>query len=153
MSISLAVAVLLLGVADSMVGSYFVLFVTEYAGLTPLETGVFVSVHGAAGIMIAWLAGHGFDRRPSRLYAAVSMLCGGVALWLMPLIRSYPLFLLLAVTLLGALAAAFPQLFALGRHLLGDGSTAGRSVTLLRSVWSLAWAAGPLIGAGVRAVA
>ncbi|WP_433790921.1 MFS transporter [Actinoplanes sp. CA-252034] len=153
MSMSLAVAVLLLGVADSMVGSYFVLFVTEDAGLTPLETGVFVSVHGAAGIMIAWLAGHGFDRQPSRWYAAVSMLCGGAALWLMPAIRSYPLFILLAVTLLGALAAAFPQLFALGRHLPGAGSTAGRSVTLLRSVWSLAWAAGPLIGAAVRAVA
>ncbi|MEU4160984.1 MFS transporter [Actinoplanes sp. NPDC026670] len=153
MSMSLAVAVLLLGVADSMVGSYFVLFVTEVVGLTPLQTGVFVSIHGAGGILIAWLAGHGFDRRPSRGYAAASMLCGGVALWLMTVIRSYAWLALLAVTLLAALAAAFPQLFALARQSVGDTPEAGRTVPLLRSVWSLAWAAGPLIGAAVRAVA
>jgi SET family sugar efflux transporter-like MFS transporter len=150
---SLAVAVLLLGVADSMVGSYFVLFVTEVVDLTPLQTGVFVSVHGAGGIMIAWLAGRGFDRRPSRGYAAASMVSGGIALWLMTVIRSYAWLIVLAVTLLAALAAAFPQLFALARQLLGDAPGAGRSVPLLRSVWSLAWAAGPLIGAAVLTTA
>jgi SET family sugar efflux transporter-like MFS transporter len=153
MSMSLAVAVLLLGVADSMVGSYFVLFVTEVVHLTPVQTGVFVSVHGAGGIMIAWLAGRGFDRRPSRWYAAASMVCGGIALWLMTVIRSYAWLMLLAVTLLAALAAAFPQLFALARQLVGDAPESGRSVPLLRSVWSLAWAAGPLIGAAVLTTA
>lgn len=150
---SLAVAVLLLGVADSMVGSYFVLFVTKVVELTPFQTGVFVSVHGAGGIVIAWLAGRGFDRRPSRGYAAASMVSGGIALCLLTVIRSYAWSMLLAVTLLGALAAAFPQLFSLARHHLGDGPAAGRSVPLLRSVWSLAWAAGPLIGAAVQSAA
>jgi SET family sugar efflux transporter-like MFS transporter len=153
MSMSLAVAVLLLGVADSMVGSYFVLFVTEVAGLTPLQTGLFVSIHGAGGIMIAWLAGRGFDLRPSRGYAAAAMLSGGVALWLMTVIRSYPLLILLAVSLLAALAAAFPQLFSLARHVLGDEPAASRSVPLLRSVWSLAWATGPLLGTAVLTAA
>ncbi|MDI6104443.1 MFS transporter [Actinoplanes sp. NEAU-A12] len=153
MSISLAVAVLLLGVADSMVGSYFVLFVTDVAGLSAWQTGLFVSVHGAGGIMLAWLAGRSFDRRPSRGYAAAAMLSGGVALCLMTVIRSYPLLLLLAVTLLGALAAAFPQLFSLARHVLGGGPAAAWSVPLLRSVWSLAWAAGPLLGTAVLTTA
>jgi SET family sugar efflux transporter-like MFS transporter len=153
MSMSLAVAVLLLGVADSMVGSYFVLFVTEVVGLTPFQTGAFVSVHGAGGILLAWLAGRGYDRRPSRGYAAASMFSGAIALWLLTVVRSYAWLFVLAVTLLAALAAAFPQLFALGRHLLGDTPQAGRSVPLLRSVWSLAWAAGPLIGAVVRTAA
>ena len=153
MSISLAVAVLLLGVADSMVGSYFVLFVTDVAGLSPMQTGVFVSVHGAGGILLAWLAGRRFDREPSRGYAAAAMLSGGIALWLMTVTRSYPLLVLLAVTLLAALAAAFPQLFSLARHLLGDGPAGGRSVPLLRSVWSLAWATGPLLGTAVLTAA
>ncbi|MEV0899675.1 MFS transporter [Actinoplanes sp. NPDC049802] len=146
MSMSLAVAVLLLGVADSMVGSYFVLFVTDVTGLSPWQTGVFVSVHGVGGIFLSWLAGRGFDRRPSRGYAAAAMLSGGAALCLMTVITSFPLLILLAVTLLGALAAAFPQLFALARTVLGDGPAARRSVPLLRSVWSLAWALGPLLG-------
>ncbi|MBB3096240.1 SET family sugar efflux transporter-like MFS transporter [Actinoplanes campanulatus] len=153
MSMSLAVAVLLLGVADSMVGSYFVLFVTDVTGISPWQTGVFVSVHGVGGILLSWLAGRGFDRRPSRGYAAAAMLSGGLALCLMTVITSFPLLILLAVTLLGALAAAFPQLFALARTLPGGGPAARRSVPLLRSVWSLAWALGPLLGTAVLATA
>ncbi len=41
----------MLGVADSMVGSYFVLYVTEIAGFGPMETGLFVSIHGIGGIL------------------------------------------------------------------------------------------------------
>ncbi|WP_430786761.1 MFS transporter [Actinoplanes sp. G11-F43] len=151
MSISLVVAVLMLGVADSMVGSYFVLYVTEVTGFGPLETGLFVSIHGIGGILTSWLAGHAFDRRPSRRYAAAAMLSGAIALGLMTVLTSFPLLILLAFTLLGALAAAFPQLFALARVILGDSPAGRRSAPLLRSVWSLAWAIGPLLGALVLA--
>jgi SET family sugar efflux transporter-like MFS transporter len=57
--------------------------------------------------------------------------------------------LLLALTLLGGLAAAFPQLFSMARLVLGDGSAGQRSAPLLRSFWSMAWAIGPLLGAMV----
>jgi MFS transporter, SET family, sugar efflux transporter len=43
--------------------------------------------------------------------------------------------------------AAFPQLFALARSVLGEGAAGQRSAPLLRSAWSLAWAVGPLLGA------
>jgi MFS transporter, SET family, sugar efflux transporter len=49
--------------------------------------------------------------------------------------------------------AAFPQLFTLARtHLdLSAGGSARRGTPALRSVWSLAWAIGPMIGAAVLA--
>ncbi|HWS35475.1 MAG TPA: MFS transporter [Actinoplanes sp.] len=153
MSMSLVVAVVMLGVADAMVGSYFVLYVTEVAGFGPWETGVFVSVHGIGGILTSWLAGRAFDRSPSRRYAAAAMFSGATALALMTVITSFPLLILLAFTLLGALVAAFPQLFALARVLLGDGPAGRRSAPLLRSAWSLAWAVGPLLGATTLATA
>src|SRR4029453_13100140 len=40
---SLAGAVLLLGIADSMVGSYAVLFAADEVGLGPVQIGVFAS--------------------------------------------------------------------------------------------------------------
>ncbi len=59
--------------------------------------------------------------------------------------------MLLGLTLVGAVAAAFPQLFTLARVALGNGSAGKRSAPLLRSCWSLSWALGPLIGTALLA--
>jgi SET family sugar efflux transporter-like MFS transporter len=53
----------------------------------------------------------------------------------------------MAATVLGAMGAAFPQLFALARAVLGEGTAGQRSAPLLRAAWSMAWAVGPLLGA------
>jgi SET family sugar efflux transporter-like MFS transporter len=145
--VSLATAVLLLGVADSMVGSYAVLFVSDEVGLTPLQVGVFVSAPAMGGIVVSWLLGRRFDQRPTRRYAAVVTALGALGLLLMTRTSSFAVLVLLALTLLGGLTAAFPQLFALARIVAGGGPAAERSAPLLRSAWSLAWAIGPLIGA------
>jgi MFS transporter, SET family, sugar efflux transporter len=147
----LAVAVLLLGIADSMVGSYAVLFAADEVGLGPLQIGVFASAPAVGGIAISSLLGRRFDRRPSRRYAVLVTVAGALGLALMAVTRSFALLVLLALTLVGALNAAFPQLFALARIALGDGAAGQRSAPLLRSAWSFAWALGPLLGAAVLA--
>jgi SET family sugar efflux transporter-like MFS transporter len=145
----LATAVLLLGVAESMVMSYLVLFAADEVGMTPLQLGVFLTAPAAGGLVVSWLLGRLFDRRPARSYAVAVTALAAAGLGLMTLTTSFPLLVLLAVTLLGGQTAAFPQLFALARLLLGDGAAGERSAPLLRSVWSLAWGVGPLIGAVV----
>ena len=147
--VSLAVAILLLGVADSMVGSYLVLFASDVAGLNPLQVGVFASAPAMGGIAVSWLVGRRFDRRPTRTYAVVVTALGGLGLVLLTMTQSFPALVVLAMTLLGSLTAAFPQLFTIARVVLGDGQAGQRSAPLLRSAWSLAWAIGPLIGAAV----
>jgi MFS transporter, SET family, sugar efflux transporter len=140
-------AVLLLGIADSMVNSYIVLFGADVVGLTPLQIGVWSSVFAIAGITIGWWLGRLFDRRPARTYAIAAILLGAAGYALLPRVSSFLVLLLMAATALGAMGAAFPQLFALARAVLGEGAAGRRSAPLLRSAWSLAWAVGPLLGA------
>lgn len=143
----LVAAVVLLGTADSMVGSYLVLFAVDEAGLTPVQVGLFTAAPAAGGIVISTLVARSFDRRPTRGYVVAVAAVGALGYALVPSTTSFPLLLLIAVTLLAALNAAFPQLFALARVALGDGRAGRRSAPLLRSGWSLAWAVGPLAGA------
>lgn len=140
-------AVLLLGIADSMVNSYIVLFGADVVGLTPLQIGVWASVSAIAGITIGWWLGRLFDRRPARRYAMAVILLGSAGYVLLPRVSSFLVLLLMAATVLGAMGAAFPQVFALARAVLGEGAAGQRSAPLLRSAWSLAWAVGPLLGA------
>lgn len=145
--LALFAAVLLLGIADSMVNSYIVLFGADVAGLTPPQIGVWSSVFAIGGITISWWLGRLFDRRPARTYAIVVTLLGSAGYVLLPRVSSFLVLLLMAATVLGALGAAFPQFFALARSVLGEGAAGQRSAPLLRSAWSLAWAVGPLLGA------
>jgi SET family sugar efflux transporter-like MFS transporter len=149
----LVTAVLLLGTADSMVGSYLVLFAADEARLTPVQVGLLTSAPAAGGMVISLLAARQFDRAPTRAYAAGAAALGAIGYLLLPRTSAFPLLLLIAGTLLAAVGAAFPQLFALARVVLGDGPTGRRSAPLLRSGWSLAWAVGPLAGAALLAVA
>jgi SET family sugar efflux transporter-like MFS transporter len=145
--LALFAAVLLLGIADSMVNSYIVLFGADVAGLTPLQIGVWSSVFALSGITIGWWLGRRFDRRPARAYAIVVIVLGAAGYALLPRVTSFLVLLLMAATVLGALGAAFPQLFSLARSVLGEGAAGQRSAPLLRAAWSLAWAVGPLLGA------
>jgi MFS transporter, SET family, sugar efflux transporter len=145
----LFVAVLLLGIADSMVSSYLVLFGADVVELTPLQIGVWFSVFAIAGIAIGWWLGRRFDRRPTRTYAIAVTLSSALGYVLLPGVSSFLVLLLMAATVLGAMGAAFPQLFSLARSVLGEGAAGQRSAPLLRSGWSLAWAVGPLLGAFV----
>ena len=147
--LALFAAVLLLGIADSMVNSYIVLFGADVAGLTPLQIGVWSSVFAIGGITISWWLGRRFDRRPARAYAIAVILLASAGYLLLPQVSNFLLLLLMAATVLGAMGAAFPQLFALARAVLGEGAAGQRSAPLLRSAWSLAWAVGPLLGAVV----
>ncbi len=150
---ALLVGVLVLGIADSMIGPYLVLFGTDRARLSPVQVGVFMSLIAASGLAVSTWLGRRFDASNGRWPALVAVAAPAAGYLALTTTTSYALLLLIAGTLLGAGMAAFPQLFALARtHLDGPSGGRGRKGTpLLRSVWSLAWAVGPLIGAGVLA--
>jgi SET family sugar efflux transporter-like MFS transporter len=140
---ALVSAILLFGFADSMVNSYIVLFGADVAGLSPLQLGVWTSAYALGGITISWALGRLFDRRPARAYAIGVILLGSAGYLVLPRVSGFPLLLVMAATVFGAVSAAFPQLFALGRAVLGEGP----STPFLRAAWSMAWAVGPLAGA------
>ena len=129
-----------------MVGSYAVLFAADEVGLSPVQVGVFVSAPAVGGILVSSLLGRRFDRRPTRRYAALVAVGGALGLSAMAVSRSFVVLVVVALTLMGPLSAAFPQLFTLARVVLGGGAAGRRSAPLLRSGWSLAWAVGHAAG-------
>ncbi|GAA3927753.1 sugar efflux transporter [Actinoplanes auranticolor] len=147
----LLTAVLLLGIADSMIGPYLVLFGADEAGLSPFQVGVFLSLVAVSGLAVSTWLGRRYDRSASRWPAFVAVAAPAVGYLALTTTTSYALLALIGVGLLGAGMAAFPQLFTLARtHLDRSGGNAARRGTpALRSVWSLAWAIGPLAGAAV----
>jgi hypothetical protein len=62
----LLVSVLLLGIADSMIGPYLVLFGADEAQLSPLQVGVFMSVIALSGLAVSTWLGRRYDRSASR---------------------------------------------------------------------------------------
>ena len=150
--VPLLIGVLALGIADSMVGPYLVLFGADRAGLSPLQVGVFMSLVSVSGLALSTWLGRRYDRSASRWPALVAVALPALGYAALTTTTSYAMLLLIAAGLLGAGMAAFPQLFSLARtHLDHSGGDAGRRTPALRSVWSLAWAAGPLIGAALLA--
>jgi len=144
----LLAGVLLLGLGDSMAGPYLVLFGANEARLSPFQVGVFVSITAISGMAISSWLGRRYDRAPSRGPALLAVIAPAAGYLLLTTTTSYALLLLIAATFLGAGAAAFPQLFTLARGRL-NGAAATRGTPALRSVWSLAWALGPLLGAAL----
>ena len=60
--------------------------------------------------------------------------------------------LILGLTLMGIVGAGYPQAFALAAAVLADDDRRQRATSVLRSGWSLAWAIGPMVGAGLLVV-
>jgi SET family sugar efflux transporter-like MFS transporter len=149
----LMLSVLALGVADSMIGPYLVLFGTQTAHLTPLQVGVFISLISVSGLAVSTLLGRRYDRAASRWPALVAVSAPALGYAALTTTTSYPLLMLIAIGLLSAGTAAFPQVFALARthHDHAGEATARRRTPALRSTWSLAWAVGPMIGAALLA--
>ncbi|MFC7622651.1 MFS transporter [Microlunatus sp. GCM10028923] len=144
-------AVALLGLADSMTGSYLVLFATGPAGLMPVQVGVLSSVISLGGIAASAYFGRRFDRAPTRGFLAVACVAGAVGYALMPQVPHFVALLLVGLTLVGAVGAGYPQLFALAAVIFAD-SVRRRAAPILRSGWSLAWAVGPIVAAALLLV-
>jgi MFS transporter, SET family, sugar efflux transporter len=146
---SLVAGVLLLGIADSIIGPYLVLFGADEAGLSPLQVGIFLSLIAVSGLAVSTFLGRRYDRSASRWPAFAAVLAPSLGYLALTMTTDYAVLLLIGAGLLGTGMAAFPQLFVLARtHLdLVGGDASRRGTPALRSVWSLAWAVGPLIGA------
>jgi MFS transporter, SET family, sugar efflux transporter len=123
------------------------------ARFSPLQVGVFMSVIALSGLAVGTWLGRRYDRSASRAPAFIALAAPAVGYLALTTTTSSALLLLIAAAFLGAGMAALPQLFTLARTHLDRwaGGSARRGTPALRSVWSLAWAIGPMIGAAVLA--
>ncbi|WP_275577530.1 MFS transporter [Tenggerimyces flavus] len=142
---------MLLGIGDSVSGTFLMLYGTDAVGLSPAAAGTLLSAVSLGGMIASVVRGRWYDRAPSRLPAIVSVAGSVVGFALLTLATSSLVLLALAAVFLGASGATFPQLFTLARGHLDVAGQAERGTPALRSVWSAAWAIGPLIGGALLA--
>ncbi|WP_432510880.1 MFS transporter [Kineococcus sp. SYSU DK001] len=142
---TLAGSVVLLGLADSVVGSCYVLFLDDHADLSATQIGLLFSLPALGGIAFTLWSGRRFDRRPTRTWALLATAASAVGYALLTTTTSFAWLLLISTTLLAVYQAIYPQLLSMAPAVLGTGSVGQRAVPLLRSGWSLAWALGPLV--------
>ena len=145
----LVTAILFVGLGSGVGGSYLTLFVIDKAHLGPLALGIFLTVYSLSGMIISASFGRWFDRTPSPIPLLLALVMTVSGYLLLIVTTNFYRLLLIAGLPLGTSLAVFPQLFALAKgHLDRVGAEAAEGGTaMMRATWSIAWAAGPALGA------
>jgi len=129
---------------------FLTLFLSTAVGADPARTALYLFLVPLAGIALATMLGRWSDR-PGRRRPALLLpvLAGAAGYAAFAVVRDFWLLLAVAVTVVAASGAAFPQSFAFARAVLdGQGSTRTPAVmNVLRMLVSVAWVAGPPVAA------
>ncbi len=150
----LALIFVAVGISTSFVGPFLALFLSDAIHAGPVKTTFFLIVAPLSGVLVSWLAGRLSDRRPIRrkllIAGALAGLAGAAAT---AFVRDYWVLLALTVTLTALAGTLFPQTFAYARQVLatGDPNRAAMGISGLRTLFSVAWVAGPPLAALVLA--
>jgi MFS transporter, SET family, sugar efflux transporter len=142
----LGLVFLAVGLAVAFVGPFQALFLDTAVHAGPLQVTLFLVAAPASGVLASHLIGRLSDRRPIRrpLLIAASV-AGLVGTGLTAVVRDFWVLLALTVTVTAVAWSLYPQTFAYARQVLqrDDPGRAAFGITTLRTVFSLAWVAGP----------
>lgn len=146
----LGLAFLAAGLSLALVGPFLALFLSTSVDAGPVKVTVFLVAGPLAGVGSSWLIGRLSDRRPMRrLLLIVASSAGVIGCALTAVIRDYWILLAVTTTALAVAGALFPQTFAYAREVLrrDDPGRAALGISALRTVFSLAYVAGPPVAA------
>ena len=146
----LALVFLSVGISTAVVGPFRSLFLSTAVHAGPAKVTFFLIGVPLSGVVASTLLGRLSDRRPIRrrllIGAAVAGLIGTAVT---AFVRDYWILLGLTVTATALAGAMFPQTFAYAHQVLQRDSPgrAALGISTLRTVFSLAWVAGPPLAA------
>jgi SET family sugar efflux transporter-like MFS transporter len=146
----LAALATLIGLATALTNPFLPLFVDRRLGAGPVGLAAFVFLSAGAALAACTVLGRLSDRPPLRrplLVAAAG--CGFAGYGLFALLHSYWLVLAASVGLASIAASMIPQLFACAQVVLKErgGPRLPLDIAALRTLFSVAWVAGPPLGA------
>ncbi|SBT43298.1 sugar efflux transporter [Micromonospora auratinigra] len=148
--LSLGLVFLTVGTSSAVVMPFLSLFLSTEVHADPLRVTVFLVVAPLAGVTVATLVGRLSDRRPIRRRLLIgAALAGAAGCGVTAFVRDYWILLALAATATALATTLFPQSFAYARQLLerDRSDRAAMGISTLRTVFSLAWVAGPPLSA------
>lgn len=141
---------LAVGISTALFNPFLSLFLSTDVDAGPLKITFFLIVAPLAGVFGSLAAGKLSDRRPIRRMLLIGGATAGlVGTGLTAVVRDYWVLLALAVTAFALAGSLFPQSFAYARQVL-ERDYPGRAalgISGLRTIFSLAWVAGPPLAA------
>ncbi|RDI26609.1 SET family sugar efflux transporter-like MFS transporter [Lentzea flaviverrucosa] len=121
------------------------LFLTSEIKVTPFQLGFFLIVSPVAQVVASTIMGRLSDGRVQRRYLlAAGGAAGAIGYGLFAVLRDYWFLLGTSVVFIAITGALLPQLFAYGRQVSQGPSMV---VSVLRTLLSVAWVAGPPVAA------
>lgn len=148
--LSLGLLFLAVGISTALVGPFLSLFLSTEVDAGPVEITVFLVLSPLAGVVGSSVIGRFSDRRPIRRALLIGGgTAGAVGCLLTAFVRDYWILLGLTVTAMAVATSLFPQAFAYARQVLERDAPdrAALGISALRTVFSLAWVAGPALAA------
>ncbi len=146
----LAFLFLAVGISTALSYPFLSLFLSTDVAAGPVKITFFLLAAPLAGVLGSMLIGRLSDRGPIRRRLLIGgAVAGLIGTGLTAVVRDYWVLLALAVTTLALANSLFPQSFAYARQILERDSPARAALGIsgLRTVFSLAWVAGPPLAA------
>jgi SET family sugar efflux transporter-like MFS transporter len=146
----LGLVFLAVGISTAVMLPFLSLFLDTAVHAGPVQVTVFLVVAPLSGVLVSTLLGRLSDRRPIRRRLLIgAALAGLIGAGATAVVRDYWILLGLAVTATALAGAMFPQTFAYARQVLerDNPARAAMGISTLRTVFSLAWVAGPPLAA------
>jgi SET family sugar efflux transporter-like MFS transporter len=141
---------LAVGISTALFNPFLSLFLSTDVDAGPVKITFFLIVAPLAGVLASLAIGRLSDRRPIRRRLLISgAVAGLIGTGLTAVVRDYWVLLALAITAFALAGSLFPQSFAYARQVLerDDPAHAALGISGLRTVFSLAWVAGPPLAA------
>ncbi|MET8763228.1 sugar efflux transporter [Lentzea sp. NPDC004782] len=147
--LQLSVISVVCGVSMAFALPFNSLFLTTEVKVTPLQLSVFLIASPLASVVASTILGKLSDGRVQRRYTlAAGGVAGVIGYGLFAVLRDYWLLLGTTVIFVAITSSLLPQLFAYGRQVSQGPSMV---VSVLRTLLSVAWVAGPPLAALVVA--
>ncbi|WP_434445704.1 sugar efflux transporter [Lentzea sp. E54] len=143
--LQLSVISVVSGVSMALALPFGSLFLTSEVGVTPFQLGFFLIVSPLASVVASTVMGRLSDGRVQRRYMlAAGGVAGAIGYGLFAVLRDYWFLLGTSVVFIAITSSLLPQLFAYGRQVSQGPSMV---VSVLRTLLSVAWVAGPPLAA------
>jgi SET family sugar efflux transporter-like MFS transporter len=141
---------LAVGISTALFNPFLALFLSTDVDAGPVKVTFFLLVAPLAGVLSSLAIGRLSDRRPIRRRLLIGgAVAGLIGTGVTSVVRDYWVLLALAITAFALAGSLFPQSFAYARQVLerDDPARAALGISGLRTVFSLAWVAGPPLAA------